>query len=1174
MSPPDSPLSPSSLPVLEVGRFCDHVLQIDEENCIDFIWADARDISQVYVTFEPNFVYIGTAPLISGVFYWKYNWPEKRPQEKEKEGSGQSGWAAQDDWYKGTWRSADITSKRHPGVPLTMSFTFNPLASKEYPVTFRRSLKLRIQFNKKVVNINKIKDVKIYTSTACQPMAFSIAGDYEWINRDNAFTASIWNGYFSINGKPVEDMKVGCAYEKPVSLFASTVVEPWSFDGTQVSIWIPGKKSLTFSMVDLAKRGFIMIPDLHVVISADGKNMSWGEAISEIGAGHAEDDGKRRGSIENPALEGKCVYDRVFELPEQNFTRAMASFKGKQLMSFILGCEGVRAKCALSISGNAHVSNKFIKKVDGPDSSRVYWNNLLSKTCALFTVDDISPGLDLKGMMKERMLLDDYLPVLLTTWELPRNIGISQEAYATLLAGTTPGKLPNGDDDAVLMEKLVISNNSDAAHEVSVVISFGETGGINDSALPEPLFEHISVTKVDGVNGHVVSLKKKSDQEYTCIVEPQDAGTAVVGEDDALPSIEISTKIPPKESREIRFKMPLLAISAESAKNSLAKLSYDVERERVATYWKERISHAADIDVPNDEFTAFYKAHVYHVLVSNDRQIGSDLVFGRVGSLVYGTFANEVCMICMDLDRRGLHDEARKILDVFVKYQGTQGLLGDYDNIDGIFFGANGYENGNGYNQNQGFVLWAMAEHARLSGDIEWFKRNADAIIKACDWIARERKIFQETLETRKVAGFRVHTEVYKGLLPAGGVEDVQDYWYWLSTNAYNSFGLSHAANMLAVAGHPDAERIGTEASDYANAVKKAFETGLVSCPVVPLRDGTYVPHFPCRLPRRGRGFGWIQETLEGPIHLLRCWIVSPFSNEAAWIVKDYEDNLYLSEEFGYQILGEHFEKKWFDLGGFSQQPFLFCNPWPYGIRGNTKHYLRAVLNAFAVNYRDDTKSFCEHPLPTMMDVRGDFFKTSDEANFCSSLRDMIVQETIASVDNVIAGWEENFSKHPNKESMESLHLFGRWDRMDALRILYHAPREWFLDGNEIHAKQLPTYFGKCSVDMTSKGGRVDITISIEQGESWQNGMLLKALFIKARCPEPAKIERAIIEIVETSDAGVNANQIEPSFIQPRAVGIDLSPVLSPSWDNITIHARLFFRPPTPDETKPGIYAS
>jgi hypothetical protein len=316
---------------------------------------------------------------------------------------------------------------------------------------------------------------------------------------------------------------------------------------------------------------------------------------------------------------------------------------------------------------------------------------------------------------------------------------------------------------------------------------------------------------------------------------------------------------------------------------------------------------------------------------------------------------------------------------------------------------------------------------------------------------------------------------------------------------------------------------------------------------------------------------------LEGAVHLIRTWIVNPFSPDAASIMKDYEDNLFLSEEYGYPIIGDQFEEKWFSTGGFSQQPFLLCNPWPYGIRGNTKHYLRAVLNAFSVNYRADTRTFCEHPLPGLLDVRGDFFKTSDEAIFCSCLRDMLVQETIAAVDETLAGWEGDPAQHPRSDAMETLHALGGWDNMDGLRVLYNVPREWLANAKEIHARGLPTYFGKVDVDMVSMAGdgRVDITVGIGRGAGPRVGPRLKALFLKARHSDPAaKITHLVIELLETSLTGANFNQVQPSFVQGQAIGIGLSALLSQAWTHFRVTLRIFFRDPRPDELQPSINVS
>ena len=151
------------------------------------------------------------------------------------------------------------------------------------------------------------------------------------------------------------------------------------------------------------------------------------------------------------------------------------------------------------------------------------------------------------------------------------------------------------------------------------------------------------------------------------------------------------------------------------------------------------------------------------------------------------------------------------------------------------------------------------------------------------------------------------------------------------------------------------------------------------------------MPHIPSTVYRRGRSFGWICETLEGAIHLLITGLIAPDSREAQWIINDYEDNLYLSEQYGYCI--EDFGRHWFDWGGFSMQACLLLDVEPYLYRDDVKHALRATFNAIAAQFYPDTRMGAEHALPELGDWRGDHYKSPDEANACGWLRYLFVRE-------------------------------------------------------------------------------------------------------------------------------------------------------------------------------------
>ena len=271
-----------------------------------------------------------------------------------------------------------------------------------------------------------------------------------------------------------------------------------------------------------------------------------------------------------------------------------------------------------------------------------------------------------------------------------------------------------------------------------------------------------------------------------------------------------------------------------------------------------------------------------------------------------------------------------------------------------------------------------------MTGDRAWLTANGDKIAKGCEWVLRERGATKRTGPD----GARV---LEYGFMPAGSLEDVTDYCYWLSTNALTCRGVLAAAEALADAGHPRGAELLREAREFQADLRAGFEEMRVRTPVVQLRDGSYVPSYPSRLYHRGRDFGWIREVLEGSINLIGP-ILDPAGREAAWVLKDYEDNRYLDAPFNYPL--DNFEEQWFSRGGFSFQPNLWYFPPPYLDRDQIGHFLRALLNGFAACWRADIRAMTEHPLPGLDGWAGDHFKSSDESMVAYWLRLMFVQES------------------------------------------------------------------------------------------------------------------------------------------------------------------------------------
>src|SRR5438105_13861715 len=133
-----------------------------------------------------------------------------------------------------------------------------------------------------------------------------------------------------------------------------------------------------------------------------------------------------------------------------------------------------------------------------------------------------------------------------------------------------------------------------------------------------------------------------------------------------------------------------------------------------------------------------------------------------------------------DLEHRGDHKEAQECLDGWLHYQGTVALPGSFSSREGVLYGAGGYEHG-GYNQHHGWILWCLAEHYRFTRDEAWLRSAAKGILAGAEWIIRE------TSRTANRQGPE------RGLLPAGTLGDIGDWWPWLASRCDTWRGLDSA---------------------------------------------------------------------------------------------------------------------------------------------------------------------------------------------------------------------------------------------------------------------------------------------------------------------------------------------------------------------------------------------
>lgn len=899
--------------------------------------------------------------------YWGSRWPEQHLPKDREPGGGNLGWFELGNWYTYQWRIADAEAKADGNA---LTFTFRPVNAKEfpqledYPAAFRYTLKVRVTSD---APLPKIESLQAFTDSVAEERAARLA----WKSAlDRPPQAAVFNGQLlGIEEKSKRNFRI--------RVQAAANSDPNTFDRTLVTVR-NGTQTFTFKLDDLAD-GPLYLPEFGVAVLRDHDARDYAAVAAEV---------KSRGA--------KTLYDRVAAMPEQTWRAAWEGMPPKKSHLYLpLGLDGGRQRFRLDADGTVRFR-----------SNDPYLQRRVGKETPRFALEPGPVRFRFQPPIVPvfRTMEEESLPVGHTTWET-NGVHILHTAFATELAGAKAGgPVPAPDTFTVFVAKFVFTNTTSKPQTASLPVTY-----------------------------------KAGDAEKP--LRPGNQGFLWLGDNlraqvlaDVAPVIEQETMrwswtLAPGDTKTVIFKIPYVVLTEKAEHEALARLDFATEQREIAGYWRRRLDESARLITPEPMLNEFYRAHAGHLLINCEGDpADSSRRFARVGSFTYGAYGNESCMMVVDLERRGYHQEAQQCLDAWLHYQGTAALPGDFSTKQGVLYGAGGVEEG-GYNQHHGWILWMLAEHYRFTRDAAWLRKSAPGILAGADWIINE---------TRRTAN---RHELERGLLPAGSLEDIGDWWTWLSTSCYTWRGLDSAAWALEQLKHPEAARLRAEATAYHQDLLNNFRKASERSPVVRLRDGTAVPHIPSMVHRRGRYFGWICETLEGSLHLLITRALDPRSPEAEWILKDYEDNRYLSNQYGYTL--DDFDRHWFGRGGMSMQACLLLDVEPYLYRDEPKHALRALFNAQAVSYFPDVRMNTEHALPNMADWRGDHYKSSDESNAAGWLRYLFVRE-----------------------------------EGDALLLGQAVPREWLRAGQKCGIERTATYFGPTSV--LYAGGKNEITAALD----------------------------------------------------------------------------------------------
>jgi hypothetical protein len=975
-------------------------------------WEEPRDIRQVRVRFE------GPAPLGLRVEYWRKNWPTTAPQRRP---GARRGWIGADDPWHGVWTRA-LGESALDGDSWTLAFDPLDLVelgreamdqlldAEHYLARFRRTLKLRLVAAQAPPPIVALR---AYSASTWEQGWV----DVRWQNAtlgDGATQASAYNGQVLSLGHIEGGVRLHLAYAR--------CAEDRS-DATLVTVHGPGRP-FTFAVRDL-DRGPIVIQGYGVHIAWQGQSAAAPSGV-------------------------RSLYDRVPDEPEASLARALAEIPPLDVTKqapygryLPLALDAGRFEFALRYNGELF-ADKVLLKPKGRDAARLLWPGRLIRFCfGSGDPPDFRPG----AQDTRQRLMEDWLPVVISEW-LDREIAYEQTAFVAPLDGPmTPPEARRGDESVVALLRFRLRNTTSGRRRARLWIAIApqEELALRDGAI-------VALGRVAPADP--VKREWRVAPYETALLR----AIAHIGEYGALRTVPLALEpdaslaqpsavlyevdLEQGESRTISLTIPFETLTTPEGWERARAIPWEERLEDVVDYWRQAFAAGCELAIPDQLLADFHRAVSTHIAISADKDPESGLITVPAGTYAYGACGNEACWQITMLDQAGHHARAASYLETFLRTQGMKRPDGHFGSAEGALQGRDieGLDASGrlilsetfAYNLDHGVIMECLADHYRYAGDRAWLERVTPNLIAAADFILRERQATQRFDSDGQ-------QDIAWGLLPAGHLEDNPEWRHWFAVNAHAYSGLARVATVLEDSAPSEAARLKREAATYREDIRRAALRSMEQAPVVRLLDGTYVPHIPTYAGLRGRAWGWFREAAYGALHLLEGDVFAPDEPEMTWLLKDLEDNLFVSREWGRPVDMEHY---WFSHGGVAIQANLMDLAIDYLRRGQIKHALRALYNNLGASLYPDVRCFTEHPVIELGHGVGPFYKPSDEAKALVWLRAMLVREEGAQL----------------------------W-------LAAGAPRAWFAPGQSWEVRRAATFFGPLSYKVCCEQDRVEISI-------------------------------------------------------------------------------------------------
>jgi hypothetical protein len=463
------------------------------------------------------------------------------------------------------------------------------------------------------------------------------------------------------------------------------------------------------------------------------------------------------------------------------------------------------------------------------------------------------------------------------------------------------------------------------------------------------------------------------------------------------------------------------------------------------------LAPAMQLEVPEPLAADVFRATQVHCMLAARNQDDGFIIEPWIASDRYGPLDTEAQAVILGMALAGQHEFARRSTEMFINSYNEHGMLVKGYTLMGL-----------------GQHLWTLGECYALAPDKQWLEKFAPKLLLASQWIVRQ------TEKTKKMDPRGDRLPEY-GLVPPGVIADWNRYAYYMYVNAHFCAGLESVARILAEIGQPEAEQLSEASAEYKADILKAYDWNQARMPVLPLRDGTWVPATVSSIYTYGLTrdfFGGVSATGHdvevGGGHLVPLGLVDPESRQADWIINYQEDRwFYIDGLFGAYPSAET-EKDWFNQGGFAKlQPHYARTCDIHALRDDVKPFIRTYFNTFPVLLNTENMSYWEH-----FNNGGGWNKTHESGWFLEMTRTMMLTE-----------------------------------RGNELWLAPFVTNNWMKDGMVVAVRNAPTRFGEAGYRIVSSTSQGFIEARIDSPKRNPPEMLV----IRLRHPEGKRMKSVTV---------------------------------------------------------------